>query len=190
MSSTGTAFLDATGQAALVRAGEVSPLELVEAAIERAERLDPQLNAIVTPQFEEARTAASAPLPAGPFRGVPFLLKDAGSGIAGLPQFWGNGRLRDAGRRAPVTAPIARRLVAAGFVLLGTTSTPELAIQPTTQPLAFGPTRGTLGTSSARSAARAAARPRRWPRASSRSRRAATPAGRSGCRPAGAASSG
>jgi amidase len=70
------ASLDATGQAELVRKGEVTPAELVEAAIVRIEKLNPRLNAVVTPLFEKARAEAAGPLPDGPFRGVPFLLKD------------------------------------------------------------------------------------------------------------------
>ena len=70
------AHLDATAQAALVRQREVQPSELVEAAIERIERLNPALNAVILPMYEEARAAAVGEIPAGPFAGVPFLLKD------------------------------------------------------------------------------------------------------------------
>jgi amidase len=66
------AFLDGMGQAERVRRGEVTPLELVEAAIGRIERWDGHLNAVVTPMFEQARAAAKGALPAGPFLGVPF----------------------------------------------------------------------------------------------------------------------
>ncbi|MBW1947877.1 MAG: amidase, partial [Deltaproteobacteria bacterium] len=68
------AFMDATGQAELVRKGEVEPLELVDTAIERIERLNPTLNAVITPMYEAARVAATSELPEGPFTGVPFLL--------------------------------------------------------------------------------------------------------------------
>ena len=67
------AFLDATAQADLVRQKEVKPVELVEAAIARIEQLNPTLNAVITPMYELARTAAVEELPAGPFAGVPFL---------------------------------------------------------------------------------------------------------------------
>jgi len=70
------AFLDATAQAELVKRKEVKPSELVEAAIERIERLNPILNAVVTPMYDQARALASGTLPEGPFKGVPFLLKD------------------------------------------------------------------------------------------------------------------
>jgi len=70
--------LDATGQAELVRRGEVSALELVDDAIGKIERLNPTLNAVIHKHFERARTQTAGALPDGPFRGVPFLLKDLG----------------------------------------------------------------------------------------------------------------
>ncbi len=70
------AHLDGTAQAQLVRRKEVQAVELVEAAIERIERLNPTLNAVVTPMYDEARAAAKELVPGGPFSGVPFLLKD------------------------------------------------------------------------------------------------------------------
>ncbi len=81
------ALLDATAQAELVRKKEVQPIELVEAAIDRIERLNPTLNAVITPMYELARMAAAEKLPEGPFTGVPFLLKDILASFAG-------GRLR------------------------------------------------------------------------------------------------
>src|SRR5688572_27521438 len=89
------AYLDATGQAELVRSGEASPAELVEAAIGRIEALDPELNAVVTPLFDKARAAAGGDLPDGPFRGVPFLLKDLIAHSAGDPFYAGMKLLRD-----------------------------------------------------------------------------------------------
>ncbi len=77
--------LDATAQAELVRTGQASPTELVDAAIERIERVDPELNAVITPLFERARAAAAGELPDGPFRGVPFVLKDLSAHSAGDP---------------------------------------------------------------------------------------------------------
>src|SRR5438128_2634104 len=70
------AALDATAQAELVRRKEVKPIELVEAAIKRIERINPALNAVITPMYDQAREAANGELPDGPFTGVPFLLKD------------------------------------------------------------------------------------------------------------------
>jgi amidase len=134
--------LDAIGQAELVRRREVTPLDLVDAAIARIEKLNPTLNAVITPLFEEARAAArSSTLPEGPFRGVPFLLKDIGVMQAGQPYYAGNRALRDARYRAPADSYLGARFRAAGLIVLGKTNTPELGAQSTTQPLAFGPTR-------------------------------------------------
>ncbi|MYJ71834.1 MAG: amidase, partial [Rhodospirillaceae bacterium] len=82
--------LDATDQAALVRRGEVNAVELVDAAIARIERFNPALNAVVHPMFERARKAAAGDLPEGPFRGVPFLLKDLAAEFAGEPMTEGS----------------------------------------------------------------------------------------------------
>jgi amidase len=135
-------LLDATAQAELVRLGELAPLELVDAAIARIEHLNPVLNAVITPLFEEARAAAVSPdLPHGPFNGVPFLLKDIGAMQKGQPYYMGNRALRDAGFRSPFDTPLGARFRAAGFITLGKTNLPEFGLQSTTQPLAFGATR-------------------------------------------------
>src|SRR3972149_5912277 len=89
------AYLDATAQAGLVRRKEVKPIELVDAAIERIERLNPALNAVVTPMYDLARKAARGPLPDGPFAGVPFLLKDLIAEYAGVRFTEGSAFLRD-----------------------------------------------------------------------------------------------
>jgi len=78
------AYLDATAQAELVRKKKIKPIELVEAAIERIESLNPTLNAVVTPLYEYARQKALGPIPEGPFSGVPFLLKDFLAEFAGV----------------------------------------------------------------------------------------------------------
>jgi amidase len=134
--------MDGTAQAELVRRRELTPLELVDAAIARIERVNPTINAVITPLFEEAREAAVSPdLPDGPFRGVPFLLKDIGAMQKGQPYYAGNRALRDAGFRSPVDTPLGARFRAAGFITLGKTNLPEFGQQTRTQPLAFGPTR-------------------------------------------------
>jgi len=135
------AGLDATAQAELVRSGEATPLELVEAAIERIEALNPQLNAVIHELYAEAREAATGDLPDGPFRGVPFLLKDLGAAFAGQPLHMGMRALKEAGFRAPVDTYLAQRFRDAGFIVVGKTNTPELGILPTTEPVAYGPTR-------------------------------------------------
>src|SRR5579875_4229496 len=91
------AGLDATAQAELVRQKQVKPIELVDAAIECIGRLNPKLNAVVTPMFESARQAAceESQIPNGPFRGVPFLLKDLVASCAGVPLTGGCAFLQD-----------------------------------------------------------------------------------------------
>ena len=76
-----TPLPDATELAALVRAGTASPAELVDDAIARIERLDPKINAVIHERFDRARAEAAGDLPEGPFRGVPFLVKDPRCGL-------------------------------------------------------------------------------------------------------------
>jgi amidase len=134
--------LDATAQAELVRRREATPLELVDAAIQRIENVNPQLNAVVWERFEKARDEArSAQLPEGPFMGVPFLTKDLGCTTAGEPDSSGSRFLKENGHVAGVTTELARRIKAAGFINLGRTNTPEFGAVATTEPLAWGPTR-------------------------------------------------
>ena len=151
--------LDATAQAELVRAGQVSPAELVEDAIARVEALNPDLNAVIHELFDEAREAARGELPDGPFRGVPFMLKDLGATLTGQPLHLGMQVLKDAGFRAPIDSFLAQRFRDAGLVTIAKTNTPELGILPTTEPAAYGATRNpwdtgrTTGGSSGGSAA-------------------------------------
>ncbi|CAM3274427.1 amidase [Mycobacterium intermedium] len=134
--------MDATEQAALVAEGEISPSELLEAAIERIERLNPQLNAVVIEWFEHARLIAADPaLPAGPFRGVPFLLKDLYTNFAGQTMSNGNVALKEAGRIDTADTTLVSRFKKAGLVIAGRTNTCEFGSLPTTQPIAWGPTR-------------------------------------------------
>ncbi|MGH7789944.1 MAG: amidase, partial [Candidatus Binatia bacterium] len=135
------AALDATAQADLVRRREVTPRELVDAAIARIERLDPQLNAVILPALEQGRARAAAPdLPRGPFHGVPFLMKDLGGVEAGRRYCSGMRCLKDAGWTERTNAYLVDKLLAAGLVILGRTNTPELGLLPTTEPAAFGAT--------------------------------------------------
>lgn len=134
--------LDATAQAELVRSGDVSPLEFVDAAINRIEKLEQRLNAFRATMFDEARELARAKnLPGGPFHGVPFAVKDLGFHLKGAPTYEGNRVLKEIDFRSPIESPIGARIRAAGFIVVGKTATPEFGAQPTTQPLAFGPTR-------------------------------------------------
>ena len=141
------ADLDATGTAALIREGEVTPSEVVDAAIARIEALNPILNAVIHPAFEKAVDVAASPeLPHGPFRGVPILLKDLNTPSAGDPYHEGMRFLRDLKWTADTDGTVATRLRAAGFVILGRTNTPELGVMPTTEPDAYGPTRNPWNT--------------------------------------------
>jgi amidase len=135
------ARLDATAQAELVRSGEASPADLVEAAIARVEAANGEINAVIHPLFEEGLAAANGELPDGPFRGVPFLLKDLGAAFAGQPMHMGMQYLKQRDFRAPLDTYLAQRFRAAGLVTIGKTNTPELGILPTTEPRAYGPTR-------------------------------------------------
>jgi amidase len=131
---------DATEQARMIRDGEASPSELVEEAIDRLGRLNPQLNSVIHPLVDEARELAVGELPEGPFRGVPFLVKDLSCYMAGAPVHEGMRALKEARHRSDHDMWITQRLRRAGFVILGRTNTPELGILPTTEPVAYGPT--------------------------------------------------
>jgi amidase len=135
-----TAWLDATALADLVRRKEVTPAELVDAAIARIERLNPRLNAVITPLYEQARAAAAQPPPAdAPFAGVPFLLKDLVAHLASAPQSEGSRYFK--GRfTAPHDSELVVRHKRAGLIVLGKTNTPEFGLVPTTEPLAWGAT--------------------------------------------------
>jgi amidase len=130
--------LDATAQAELVRAGEVSPRELAEASIGRIEALNGELNAVIHRLFEKALATDPAE---GPFRGVPFLVKDLNCHTAGDPMHEGMRFLRDLGWVEPDDTWLARRFREAGFVVVGKTNTPELGILPTAEPDAYGASR-------------------------------------------------
>ena len=133
---------DATAQAELVRRREVQPIELVDAAIARIENLNPPINAVISERFEKARAEAQrSDFPDGPFRGVPFLLKDLGAHSAGDPFHAGMRFLRGLNWTEPSDNYLAAKFRAAGFIILGKTNTPELGLQPTTEPEAYGPSR-------------------------------------------------
>ncbi|WP_225439955.1 amidase [Amycolatopsis eburnea] len=134
---TDLSTLDATAQAALVRGGELTAADLVDAAIERVEHLNPLLNAVITPMFDAAR--AAAPTAAGPFAGVPFLLKDLVTEVPGVRFTEGSVFLRD--NVSGSESELVRRLRGAGLVLLGKTNTPEFGMVPACEPVLHGPTR-------------------------------------------------
>ena len=130
---------DGLGLAGLVRAGEVKSEEMLAAAIERIEALNPALNAVVTRLYDQARAALAAGVPAGPFTGVPYALKDLGALYAGAVTSYGS-RLF-AGAVADHDSEYTARLKRAGLVILAKTNTPEMGLAPSTEPRLFGPTR-------------------------------------------------
>ncbi|MDC0743845.1 amidase [Polyangium mundeleinium] len=129
---------DALGLAALVKKGEVSPAELLEEAITRAERVNGRLNAIVIGMHVIARERARGELPDGPFRGVPFLMKDMATAYAGVPLQAASRLFR--GNVPAHHAELTERFLRAGLVVFGKTNSPEFGILPTTEPELYGPT--------------------------------------------------
>src|ERR1700674_4257930 len=109
-------YRDATAQAELVRNGDASPLELVDDAIARAEKVNGELNAIIHPLYERARAQARGALPDGPFRGVPLVFKDLFAAVEGDPIHEGMKFLRDASWHSDHTDALAQRYLDAGFV--------------------------------------------------------------------------
>ena len=157
----GIALLDATDQAALVSRGQVKAIELVDAAIDRIERLNPALNAVITEMYEQSRQAAVGPIPEGPFAGVPFLLKDVLAEYAGVRCTASSAFLRD--HVSDADTELVKRYKRAGLITVGKTNTPELAIGVSTEPRLFGAVHNpwdvgrTAGGSSGGSAAAVAA---------------------------------
>lgn len=133
-------FRSAHELAALVRAGEVSAYELVQSSLERIEELNPRLNAFVEVDGERALAAARAIAPGDerPFAGVPIAIKN-NRAVEGLRLTHGCPLMRDF--RADFDHNVTRRLRAAGFVIVGSTTLPEYGILPTTEARLFGPTR-------------------------------------------------
>ena len=122
---------DGLGLAHLVLRKEVSPLELVDEAIARIEKLNPKLNAVVYKAYDEARATAKGKLADGPFKGVPFLIKDINLPVAGWPMTNGSKFLE--GYRSNQDAELVKRYRASGVVLTGKTNTPEFGIPGTTE---------------------------------------------------------
>lgn len=139
MGATDMADWDATETAAAIKSGAVSAIEVTDAAIARAEALDPKLNFLVTDDFERARTRARGPLADGVFAGVPFLIKDLDD-FVGLPTRLGT-RATAGVAAATRQAPLIDGMLATGLNPIGKSATPEHGFLPTTEPLAFGPTR-------------------------------------------------
>jgi amidase len=143
-----TRWLDATAQAALIADGQISAVELVEAAIDRIETDDDPINAVTMRWFDDARAAAAAfdegsagVDESAPFAGVPTLVKDLWAHVAGKPMTNGNVALRESMPVSTYDTTLQARMRAAGLVELGRTNSPELGSLPVTEPIAFGPTR-------------------------------------------------
>ena len=131
---------DATFLAQQVASGAVSPDELLDEAIARVAALNPQLNAVVLIQEQAARTAIVEGLPDGPFKGVPFLLKDLGAEAVEFPTHCGSNLMRDT--RYGYDSAIFQRMRATGVVTFGRTTSPEGGIGPVTEAAVYdGPTR-------------------------------------------------
>jgi amidase len=153
---------DGLGLAGLVRTKQISPTELIEEAISRIEAHNPKINAVIYRMYDQARKVAQGKLPDGPFKGVPFLLKDMHATVEGVPTSCGTRMLKDIPQ--PHDSEIVRRYRAAGVIVLGKTNVPEFSLLPYTEPETFGPTKNpwdltrTAGGSSGGSAAAVAAR--------------------------------
>ena len=136
---------DATETAQRIARGDVSPEELLDAALAAVDRLNPVLNAVVLVQEEAARKAIAAGLPRGPFRGVPFLIKDLGCEAVDFPSH--NGSRLLANTRYRRDSAIFQRMRATGLVTFGRTTSPEGGIGPATESAVYGgPTRNPWNT--------------------------------------------
>ncbi len=131
---------DATAIGAAIGAGEVTAVEVVTAALARVEERNPTLNAVVALRAEAALAEAAAVVPgSGPLAGVPFVVKDLGAEVAGLPATAGSRLFAD--RVAQADTELVARYRRAGLIILGNTNTPELGLNASTEPLLHGPTR-------------------------------------------------
>ena len=153
---------DAVGLATLIRDGEVTAAEVMEAAIARCEARNPALNAVVMELYDHGRTAVSGDLPDGPLAGVPYLIKDLGAALAGTPTTGGSKFMADVVPDAD--SETVTRLKAAGMAIFGKTNTCEFGMSITCEPQLYGPTRNpwddavTPGGSSGGAASAVAAR--------------------------------
>lgn len=153
---------DAVGLATLIREGEVTAGEVMEAAIARCEARNPALNAVVMELYDHGRAAAAGDPPGGPLAGVPYLIKDLGATLAGTPTTGGSKFMADVVPDAD--SETVTRLKAAGMAIFGKTNTCEFGMSITCEPQLYGPTRNpwddavTPGGSSGGAASAVAAR--------------------------------
>ncbi|RFP89071.1 amidase [Rhodobacteraceae bacterium 63075] len=127
---------DATALAGLVAKGEVSPAELLEAALSQTERLNPALNAVTMIAESAARNAIDGGLPDGPFEGVPFILKDLKAEARAYPT--NNGSKLFAGHEWAYESEMFERLQRAGLVTFARGTSPELGVGPVTEAQVYG----------------------------------------------------
>jgi amidase len=127
---------DAISLAALIAKREISAEEVLEAAIARAEQINPAINAIVHTQYELARRAVAASLPEGPLKGVPYLIKDLGFFETGEPATFGSSLFKDF--VADHETAYVTRCKKAGVVFIGRSSSPEFGLNPNTEPRLYG----------------------------------------------------
>jgi amidase len=131
--------LDGVAIAARIRKKDITPLEAVDAAIARAEAVNPKINAIVTPMFERARAQAKATTtPTGPFAGLPTFIKDLND-VEGVATK--NGSRAFANNVAKSTSPYVAAVLRSGIIPIGKSTTPEFGFTATTEPLLGGATR-------------------------------------------------
>jgi amidase len=130
---------DATALAGLVRDGQVKPEELLDTALESIGEINPGLNAVVHLMADQARQVVTDGLPDGPFRGVPFLIKDLWTNVAGVRTTNGS-RLFAEASPSGHDSVVVDRFRQAGLVIVGKTNTPEFGLSPSTEPVLFGPT--------------------------------------------------
>ncbi|WP_037843165.1 amidase family protein, partial [Streptomyces sp. NRRL WC-3549] len=135
---------DAVATAEAVRNGETDARTVAEQAIARIEKTGDVLNAVIHTRFEAALDEVSAGLPDGPLHGVPMLVKDLGTEVAGLPATGGSRLFAEGTARHD--SELVARYRRAGAVVLGTTNTAELGLNASTEPALFGPTRNPWNT--------------------------------------------
>lgn len=134
---------DMTGLAEAIKSGDVSAKEVLEFSLDRLDERNPAVNAVISERREEARNEVSNGLPEGPLHGVPFVIKDLGLDVAGLPSTNGSRLFADA--VAEKDSTLVERYREAGLVVIGKTNTPEFGKNASTEPALFGPTRNPYG---------------------------------------------
>lgn len=145
MFQSSTDLPDAITLAEQIRSGERSASDVLEEAIASIEAANPTLNAVVATRFDEARAEVAAGVGDAPLAGVPFLVKNLGADVAGIPSTGGSRLFADFVPEAD--SELVRRYKAAGLVVLGVTNTPEFGLNASTEPALFGPARNPWDTS-------------------------------------------